>query len=76
MDKKLDCRDIGLDCSYSFCAQTEDEVLRKAGEHVQAAHSMKGFSKEFYQKACAAIYEGSCETSEEECEGGICDLAC
>lgn len=68
MDKKLDLRQIGLDCSYSVCGRTEQEVMQKAGEHIQAVHAMKGFSKDFYEQVKAAIHEGTCqgETSNEE----------
>ncbi len=62
MDKRLDCRDIGGDCDYSACSSTEQEAIRRVGEHVQKVHTMKGFSKEFYEKARAAIREGTCES--------------
>ena len=47
MDKELYCRDIGIDCDLMVCGKTEDEVLTKAGQHVQAMHGIEGFSKEF-----------------------------
>lgn len=59
MGKRLDCKEIL--CDYSVCAQTEDEVIKKAWEHVQTIHKMRGFSKEFYNKALASIYLGPCE---------------
>lgn len=62
MEKRLDCRDFGMDCDYFVCAQTVEEVLKKAGEHIQAVHKMKGFSKEFYNKALMSIHEGNCES--------------
>ena len=61
MKKRLDCNDLGMDCDYFVCAQTVEEVLKEAGEHIQAAHKMKGFSKDFYNKALASIHEGKCE---------------
>ena len=78
MEKKLDFRELGLECSHSICARTEDDVIQKAGEHIQNVHAMRGFSKDFYQKVRAAIHEGSCEgeKSHDEllCEAcsGVC----
>ena len=78
MDKKLLCRDIGIDCDLMLCGKTEEEVINKAGQHVLAVHGIRGFSKEFYDKARSAIHEGNCDhgdaeemTSEEcgECAG-------
>jgi predicted small metal-binding protein len=61
MEKKIDFRELGLECSHSICARTEDEVVQKAGEHIQTVHAMRGFSKDFYPKVRAAIHEGICE---------------
>jgi len=61
MDKRLGCTDIGLACDYSVCARTDEEAIRKIGEHIQGVHAMKGFSKGFYDRALASIHEGSCE---------------
>ncbi len=75
MEKELYCRDLGLDCELMVCGKTEDEVLSKAGQHILAVHGTEGFSKEFYNKARAAIREGSCDRGEaeemigEECSG-------
>ena len=66
MKKRLDCRAFGMDCDYFACAQTVEEVLKKAGEHIQAVHKMKGFSKEFYDKALAAIREAGCESGQSQ----------
>ncbi len=66
MDKELYCRDIGIDCDLMVCEKTEDEVLTKAGQHVQAMHGIEGFSKEFYNKARVAIREGYCDYGDAE----------
>jgi len=87
MDKRLYCRDVGLDCEFSACGNTDEEALNKLGQHVLAIHGVKGFSKEFYNKARSAVREGSCdkgdteETISEDCSacGGSyfdCDEAC
>jgi len=73
MDKELYLRDIGINCGLTVCGKTEEEVLSKAGQHVLAIHGIKGFSKDFYNKAQKAIREGHCtygdteETVSEEC---------
>ncbi|HSH79657.1 MAG TPA: DUF1059 domain-containing protein [Herpetosiphonaceae bacterium] len=36
--KVLNCRDAGFDCEGVIRADSEDEVLRQAGEHVQKVH--------------------------------------
>jgi len=61
MEKKWTCRDRETECNTTVCARTQEEVLQKAGEHVQAVHGMKGFSKDFYQKALGMIQEERCE---------------
>jgi predicted small metal-binding protein len=66
MDKELYCRDVGLDCEYLACGKTEDETLNKLGQHVLAIHGVKGFSKEFYNKARSAIREGDCANRDAE----------
>ena len=66
MDKELYCRDMGLDCDFLACGKTEEEVLRKAGEHAQAVHQLQGFSQEHYDKARAAIREGHCDYGDKE----------
>ena len=72
-DKELFCRDMGSDCDFLACGKTEEEVLRKAGTHAQAAHGMDGLPDEFYEKARSKIREGFCdygdteETISEEC---------
>ena len=38
MAKSISCADAGKDCSWSATAQTEDELMQKVAEHVQADH--------------------------------------
>ncbi len=61
MDRKLECKELSFDCAYSACGQTDQEILRNVGDHIQAIHGMKGFSRDFYRKALASIRDGSCE---------------
>jgi len=66
MDKELRCRDLGLDCDFSGCGKTEEEALRKLGQHVLAIHGIEGFSKEFHNKARSAVHEGYCNYGDAE----------
>ena len=73
MDKELYCRDVGQDCEFLACGKTEEEALNKLGQHVLAIHGVKGFSKEFYNKAQSAIREGSCDEADaEETSSRLC----
>jgi len=63
-DLRLNLGDIGLDCNATLCSRTVGDLLQKAGEHIQKAHGMKGFSKDFYQKALASMQEGICSQGE------------
>ena len=65
-DKELYCKDLGLDCDFLACGKTEEQVLRKASEHAQAIHGIKGFSQETYDKARSAIREGYCDYGDAE----------
>jgi predicted small metal-binding protein len=61
MGKRLDCRTLGTRCDHSVCAATEEETVQRFGEHIQAAHAMRHFSKEFYQEALSTMREDNCE---------------
>ena len=77
MDKELYCRDVGLDCQFMACGKTDEEALNKLGQHVLAIHGMKGFSKEFYNKALSAIREGYCKDGDTEDKiSEDCDVCC
>lgn len=77
MGKKLECKDMA-GCDYSVCTLTTEEAIQKVGAHVQTVHEMRGFSKEFYQKAQQAIREAKCseEMSDEELLCEACDGVC
>jgi len=55
MAKVLRCRDVGMDCDFVACAETEEEVLKKAAEHVETTHNMKEIPEEVVAKVRAAI---------------------
>ncbi len=39
--KHLRCRDAGFDCDHEIQAETVDEVLQQAAEHVQSVHNVE-----------------------------------
>jgi predicted small metal-binding protein len=39
--KHLRCRDAGFDCDHEIRAETADEVLQQAAEHVQSVHNLE-----------------------------------
>ena len=57
MAKRLSCRDVGVDCDFTVCAETEQEIFEKAAEHGRAEHGMNEISKETYDKARSAMKE-------------------
>ncbi len=65
-DKEWYCRDMGSDCDFMACGKTDEEVIRKAGTHVQAAHGTDGSSADFYEKAGPLIREGYCDYGDAE----------
>ncbi len=57
MMKKLSCRDVGMDCDFTVCAKTEEELFRKGSEHGRTVHNMTEISKETEDKIRSAIRE-------------------
>ena len=57
MEKRLGCRDVGVDCDFVACGNTEEEIFREAAEHVRTAHNMNEIPKDLYEKARSAIRE-------------------
>ena len=53
--KSLNCKDVGVECDFSICAKTEEELLDKAREHARTIHNMKDIPKDLYDKARSAI---------------------
>lgn len=37
----LRCRDMGMDCAAVITGATDDEVMKKAGEHAASVHKMQ-----------------------------------
>jgi len=38
--KKFKCSDVGFNCNYEITGESEDEIVRKAGEHMRKHSSM------------------------------------
>ncbi len=48
--KQLNCRDAGTDCHFMVRAETEDEVMRSAGEHACRVHNICEMTPELKSK--------------------------
>ena len=55
MKKSLSCKDVGSDCDFVVCADTENELFDKAKDHARTVHNMSEIPKDFYDKARSAI---------------------
>ena len=58
MNKSLSCRDVGADCDYSVCAETEEEIFAKTAEHARTEHNITEITEEMRDKVRSAIREG------------------
>ena len=63
MAKTLSCKDVGVDCDWHACAETEEELMRQAAIHAKDDHGMAEISPEMMAKAKAAIKDGPCPTA-------------
>lgn len=50
MAKSLSCADAGADCGWSATAETEEELLAKATEHVKESHKDMQVTPELTRK--------------------------
>ncbi len=55
MEKRLSCKDVGVDCDFVACGKTEAEIFQKTAEHAITDHNMKEIPKDLYDKARSAI---------------------
>ena len=55
MPKKFACKDIGLQCSFTAKAKTEEELMQKIAQHAKEAHSMQQIDEATAAKVKAAI---------------------
>ncbi|MDH3339794.1 MAG: DUF1059 domain-containing protein [Nitrosopumilus sp.] len=57
MAKSLSCADAGKDCGWSATAQTEEELMTKATEHVKEFHKDLQVNAELAEKIKSLIKE-------------------
>lgn len=50
MGKSLSCADAGSDCGWSATAETEEELMAKATEHVKESHNDIQVTPELVEK--------------------------
>jgi predicted small metal-binding protein len=55
MEKRLSCRDVGVDCDFVACGKTDEEIFQKASQHAKTDHNMSEIPEELKAKARAAI---------------------
>ncbi|RPJ03699.1 MAG: DUF1059 domain-containing protein [Deltaproteobacteria bacterium] len=73
MDRVLKCKDMGFVCNFVICGETEVEVVKKGGEHLEFMHYTEGLPRPLYRKALMRIHEGDCgKEIGDPCPGGIC----
>lgn len=67
MEKEFRCRDLGNDCDFVACGNTEEQLLDRAADHAKLEHRVKS-SHEIHVRAGEAIHDVLyCE----EREGGV-----
>ncbi len=55
MAKALRCRDVGMECDFHARADTEEELVRLAEEHVRSDHGVPEITPELSARVRAAI---------------------
>ena len=55
MTKSLSCADAGADCGWSATAETEEELMAKATEHVKESHKELQVNPELAEKIKSLI---------------------
>jgi len=55
MAKALQCGDIMPGCTATFQGDTEDDVMRQAGEHARTEHGMQQIDAQTAEKVRGAI---------------------
>lgn len=61
MGKVIFCKDLGMNCGWAACADTEEELLKKVADHAASAHGINELSEELITKGRVAICD------EKEC---------
>ena len=58
MTKVLRCGDVVAGCDAEVRAESEDEVLRQAGDHAREAHGMTSIDDATMSKIRDAVHDG------------------
>jgi predicted small metal-binding protein len=53
----VNCRDVGADCDFEACADTEEELFKILAEHAKSGHGMEEIPPELVEKVRAVIRE-------------------
>jgi predicted small metal-binding protein len=56
--KDFHCRDAGMDCDYVAKGKSNDEILKKAGDHAQKVHHLEP-SSDLTTKVTSLIHDES-----------------
>ena len=56
MSRTFNCRDVGIDCSWSITADTNEEILKQVAKHAKE-HEIEQMTSEIVQKVINAIKE-------------------
>jgi predicted small metal-binding protein len=56
MARELRCADLGMNCSWTVKAATDEEVLRRAAQHAAKAHQMAKIEEPLLSKVKQAIH--------------------
>ena len=55
MSKNFACSKLGMQCSFSAKANTEEELIRQVSQHAKGVHNLK-FDKALESKARATFW--------------------
>ena len=55
MSKRIECRQVVPDCTFTATAATEDELLEKVAAHAAQVHGVTDITPELAAKVKAAI---------------------
>ena len=51
MEKFLRCNDLGPNCEFEACGETEEDVLKTLIDHAQAIHGLKDIPEKDLMRA-------------------------
>ncbi len=57
MAKSFACKDIGMECKFQTRANSEEELMKKIGDHARKAHNITQVDAALAGKIKAAIKE-------------------